>query len=195
MPRATPPKNAVPKNAAPRRKKAAAPPTTINQVHVTTEGVANREMTPPHPPRVATPEYAKAHDFLINQQNRPCLVCGVRKSTLDDTALNPFGATQLESHHYPIERSLADACDPVKVHQQFPQVYDATSLMTFVDSPANLLVLCNICHRSPDLGIHHLLVADWAIRPFLRTGYQVTATDADAATVEARDAALMPVSA
>ncbi len=164
---------------------------TVDQVHLTTESVANVEATPPHPPREDTPEYRRAHEFLVRQQNRPCFVCGVRNSTLDDPKANPLHATAIETHHYPIERSLLDACDPVKVHQEFPQVYDRTTLAAFVDSPANLLVLCDICHRDRYLGIHHLLTADWAIRPYLLDGYQVATDKAAAATVEAKDAAIV----
>ena len=159
----------------------------ITQVHETVESVATLEMTPPHPPRVETPEYRKAHSFLINRKNKPCHVCGVTKRTLKNPAKNALGATQMETHHYPIERSLVDACDPVRVHADFPQVYDKASLLAFVDTPANLLVLCDVCHRSPEHGIHHLLVQDWVIQRYLYAGYQVAALKADAATVLTHD--------
>lgn len=159
----------------------------LAHVHETIEGVASVELTPPHPPRVETPEYQKAHNFLINRKNSPCQVCGVTKRTVKNAAKNPFGAKQLETHHYPIERSLADACDPLRVHQDFPQVYDMATLAAFVDSPANLIVLCDVHHRSVEHGIHHLLPADFAVQKYLRAGYLVAATQADAATVEAQD--------
>lgn len=159
----------------------------LSHVHETLESVAVVEMTPPHPPRVETPEYRKAHSFLINRKNKPCHICGVTKRTIKNAAKNPFSATQMETHHYPIERSLVDACDPVKVHADFPQVYDRASLMAFVDTPANLLVLCDQCHRSPERGIHHLLTQDWVIQRYLLAGYKVAATQADAAAVLAAD--------
>jgi len=163
------------------------PSDTLSHVHETTEAVATIEMTPPHPPRVETPEYKKAHSFLINRKNAPCHICGVTKRTLKNPAKNPMHATQMETHHYPIERSLVDACDPVRVHRDFPQVYDRASLMAFVDTPANLLVLCDVCHRSPEHGIHHLLVQDWVIQRYLMRGYIVAATAKDAAAVLATD--------
>ncbi len=107
----------------------------------------------------------------------------MRRSTLTDPAQNPVGAKDLETHHYPIERSLAAACDPLKVHARFPSVYDEATLMTFVDSPANLVVLCDVHHRSMTTGIHHLLAQDFAILPFLRSGYQIAVASADGAAI------------
>lgn len=160
---------------------------TLAHVHATQETVSVLEMTPPHPPRTETPEYRKAHNFLINQKNAPCRSCRVTKRTLKNPAKNLYGAKQMETHHWPIERSLVDACDPVKVHEDFPQVYDRASLLTFVDTPANLVVLCDVCHRSPERGIHHLLTQDWEIQRYLYDHYQVAATTKDAAQAEALD--------
>jgi hypothetical protein len=54
-----------------------------------------------------------------------------------------------------------------------------------------MLVLCDVHHRSVERGIHHLLVADWAVTPFLIDGYQVAATKQDAILVERADEALI----
>lgn len=162
----------------------------LSHVHETRETVATVEMTPPHPPRTSTPEYARAHKFLVTTKNSPCLVCGVTRRTLRNPAKNPCGAKAIETHHYPIERSLMDACDPVKVHRDFPQVYDAATLAAFVDSPANLIVLCDFHHRSVEAGIHHLLTQDFAVLKYLKNGYQVAATRQDAAAVLAKDEAI-----
>lgn len=163
----------------------------LSRVHATTEGVAAVEMTPPHPPREETPEYARAHNHLVKVLDEPCAMCGVRNSTLHDSKQNPFGATAIETHHYPIERSLLDACDPRKVGVVFPQVKDRASLETFVDSEQNLMVLCDIHHRHPLHGIHHLTPQDFFVQPFLLEGYQVASTQEDAAKVMAADEKLM----
>ena len=163
----------------------------LSHVHTTTEGVAAVEMTPPHPPREETPQYVKAHHHLVHVLDEPCAMCGVRNSTLHDPKQNPFGATALETHHYPIERSLLDACDPAKVGVVFPQVKDRASLEAFVDSEANLMVLCDIHHRHPLHGIHHLTPQDFFVQPFLLEGYQVVATEEQAAQVQATDEKLI----
>lgn len=157
--------------------------TIVTKVHITPEEVATFEITPGHAPRVETEEYKKAHTYLVYDQDTPCLVCGVSHSTLSDSQKNRYGAKALETHHYPIERSLMNACDIEKVHKKFPQVVDEKSFEMFVDSAANLIVLCDIHHRSLEQGIHHLLVQDFMILPFLKDHYQIVATakDKDAA--------------
>lgn len=160
---------------------------TLNRVHATVESVAAIECTPPHPPREDTPEYTKTHHFLVNVKDSPCEICGVRKSTLGVPSANPLGASAIETHHYPIERSLADACDPLKVHVAFPEVYDQDTLMRFVDSVRNMKVLCDRHHRDGELGIHHLLAQDFAVLPFLRAGYQIAATAKDETAALAKD--------
>lgn len=161
--------------------------TICEHCHMTHEGVENCEYTPPHPPRTETPAYHKAHTFLIHEKKAPCVSCGVNIDTLANTTINLLGSTQMESHHYPIERSLMDACDPIKVHRDFPVVYDAATLAVFVDSPANLIVLCDVCHRSTEHGIHHLLTQDWIIQKYLYTGYIVAGSAAGAAAILAQD--------
>ncbi|GER91061.1 hypothetical protein KDW_52230 [Dictyobacter vulcani] len=37
------------------------------------------------------------------------------------------------------------------------------------------MVLCDIHHRHPHYGIHHLLAQDFFIQPYLYNGYQVVA--------------------
>lgn len=153
-------------------------------VHQTHEQVAGIELTPPHAPRVETPAYKKAHHFLVHEKKAGCAICEVTVDTVraPDT---------IETHHFPIERSLLDACDPHKVHRDFPQVYDQATLEQFVDSPANLLVLCSTHHRHPEHGIHHLLVQDWKVQRYLKDGYLVAAaTPEDAARDQATDEAI-----
>lgn len=163
----------------------------LSHVHATTEGVAAVEMTPPHPPREETPEYTKAHHHLVYDLDSPCAMCGVSHSTLNDPTANPFGAKALETHHYPIERSLLDACDPGKVRVVFPQVKDHATLEAFVDSEHNLMVLCDIHHRHPLHGIHHLTPQDFFVQPFLWEGYQVVATAEEVAKILEADEKLI----
>jgi hypothetical protein len=185
MPATTKAQSPSDKPRTPRPKKAAS--ATIAQVHETEEAVAAVELTPPHPPRTETPAYLAAHKFLINTKGAGCHVCGVTKRTLRNPAKNPYGAKALETHHYPIERSLMDACDPMKVHADFPQVHDRATLESFVDSIPNLLVLCDVHHRSIERGIHHLLTQDWIIQRYLLDGYVVAAEAKDAAQELAKD--------
>jgi hypothetical protein len=159
----------------------------VATVHETIEGLADIEMSPPHPPREDTPEYEQTHRLLIVEKDTPCKVCGVRKSTISLPGKNPAGAKDLETHHYPIERSLVDAVDWRKVHNDFPAVYSQASLVMWVDSPQNMLVLCDVHHRGMETGIHHLPTQDWVVMPYLLDGYRVAATEKDAAAALAID--------
>lgn len=141
---------------------------------------------PAHPPRRDTPEYRATHRLLIDVLDQPCRDCGVRKSTLDNPAENPFDAKQMETHHWPLQRELADALDPRKVHREYPQVTDRVSLDKFIDSPANMLVLCDVDHRSPTRGIHHINDSLEECKRFLLDGYVI----ADKAVRRERDLAI-----
>lgn len=129
--------------------------------------------------------YLRTHHHLVDKLNSPCAICGVCKSTLHNPKENPFEAKDIETHHYPIERSLLNACDIKKLHAIFPQIKDHASLESFIDSEENMMVLCDIHHRHPHYGIHHLLAQDFFIQPFLYGGYQVVADEEDAAKVMA----------
>jgi hypothetical protein len=173
--------------AVPRKRGKKSPSATLLRVHETFESVATIELSPPHPPRVDTPEYQQTHQLLIFEKDTPCHVCAVRHSTIADPTINTLGAKAMETHHYPCERSLIDALDWRKVHADFPAVYSPASLQMWVDSPENMLVLCDIHHRSTEQGIHHLLTQDFAVMPYLKDGYRVVASVKDAAQLLAAD--------
>jgi hypothetical protein len=191
---ATPPTTLAPKKARkPKLVRGTSPSTTLLGVHETIEGLANIEMSPPHLPREDTPEYQQTHKLLVFDKDTPCKVCGVRHSDLQDPVrradpkINPFKATAQESHHYPVERSLLDAVDWRKIHNDYPAVYSQASLVMWVDSPENMLILCDQHHRSLSRGIHHLPTQDFIIQQYLLDGYIIAATQKDAAAALAVD--------
>lgn len=148
----------------------------LKHVHETHESVATVELTPPHPPREETPAYRRAHEALIHERDMPCWLCGSKD--------------QRETHHFPVERSLAGAVDVARLAVDHPEVRDYPDLMGWVDSEHNLLVLCAECHRGPG-GIHHALAQDVFIRRYARAGYVFAATPADALKDEARDETIL----
>jgi hypothetical protein len=163
-------------------------PVQVGEAHATAdeETKALLEFYPAHPPRKDTPEYRATHRLLVLTLDQPCRDCGVRRSTLGDPTQNPLGAKQMETHHWPLQREFADALDPAKVHREYPQVTDRASLDKFIDSPANMLVLCDVDHRSPTRGIHHINESLEACKRFLIDGYVI----ADKAINEAHDLAV-----
>jgi hypothetical protein len=84
---------------------------------------------PEHDKRAGSPGYAKVHKTMVVAEDLPCLVCGVRNSTLKDASKNPYGAKQMETHHHIVEWALANAIDRGK----------------FTDR-----ILANLAGRNPD---------------------------------------------
>jgi len=163
------------------------PPTLQSHATVDEETKGLLEYYPPHPPRKESPEYRATHKLLVNTVDQPCRDFGVRKSTLGNIVENPLGAKQMETHHWPLQREFADAIDPAKVHREFPEVTDRASLDKFIDSPKNMLVLCDVDHRSPTRGIHHINGSLEACKRFLIDGYVLDGRAADEAASLATD--------
>ena len=133
---------------------------------------------PAHDKRLETPEYAKAHKHLTVELDLPCLVCGVRHSTLRDKTKNRYGAKQMETHHHIIEWALANAVDPEKFnntilphlkarHPANPDyqkdAFTQEDVRNWVDhSEDNLWVLCDVHHRAQYFGIHEITYPIWS---------------------------------
>lgn len=168
---------------------------------------------PPHVPRTETPAYKAIHKKMVVDEDRPCLVCGVRNSDLqdatrrDDPAINPYGAKANETHHAKIEWALANAIDLTKFNKRvrpgmlahtgdqetFGHDFTQQELLDFVDhSPYNLWVLCDICHRHKGMGIHALTGPIWGVRDLLIDGYNLTGFVAPS-PIEAKQLEALPM--
>lgn len=178
-------------------RKAKAPSATLQHVHETHESVSAIELEPAHPPREETPIYKATHERLLFQEDRPCFICGVRHSDLQDVArskdqkINHKGARQMETHHIIVERSLASAINRDELAKDYPSVQQFKTLIEWVDSEFNIICLCDQCHRG-ETGIHHVLYQDWVAQKYAIRGadgalFQFAATASDAAAVEAKD--------
>jgi len=150
---------------------------------------------PPHPPRRPTALYNKSHHKLVVELDRPCLVCGVRNSDLqdpkrrNDPKINPWGAKQNESHHRLVEDSLANAIDIAKFNKHIrPGLLKHTSneakyghdftqeeMVAFIHGDEdNLWILCDVHHRHPAVGIHSITYSVWSVQHLLVDGYNLT---------------------
>ena len=143
---------------------------------------------PAHDPRRETPEYKKTHRRLVIEQDRPCLICGVRNSTLKDKAHNLYGAKQMETHHHVIEWALANAIDVTKFNKillprlraRHPnkemyrkKALTADEIKAWVDHDEdNLWVLCDIHHRARYFGIHEITYPIWGPVDLLRDDFE-----------------------
>lgn len=160
---------------------------------------------PPHPPRAETPLYAASHHQLVYIEDRPCLVCGVRNSTLADPTHNRWGATALETHHRIVEDSLALAVDLSKfnarvlpgllrTHPDKPEKYghpfSQDEMLTWIHGDADhLWVICSVHHRHPLVGIHAITYPIWTAQDLLLDSFDLTgfhaASPQDAAALTA----------
>lgn len=143
--------------------------------HLVTRRLVETIAYPEHDPRTASPEYHRVHHHLIHVLDEPCWICGVRRSTLGDPAANPHGATQMETHHFDLEWALANAADPAKVYRAYPEMgaADEPHLRAWLDSEGQMLVLCNIHHRSGHYGIHSITHPAWAAQRILRDDWDL----------------------
>lgn len=158
------------------------------EIHENPRTLKERAFYPAHDKRLETKEYKAAHHHLAVELDLPCLVCGVKNSTLKDKAQNRYGAKQMETHHHVIEWSLANAIDPAKFnkiilphlkvrHPQNPDyrkaAFDAQDVADWVDhSEDNLWVLCDVHHRAAYLGIHEITYPIWCPMDLLRDDFE-----------------------
>lgn len=130
---------------------------------------------PEHDPRTESEEYRHVHHHLVVELDEACWICGVRRSTLGDPAHNTRGSKQMETHHVELEWALANAADPAKILAEFPAMgaADEEHLRAWLDSPMNMLVLCDTCHRHPHYGVHSITHPAWIAQKWLRASYDL----------------------
>jgi hypothetical protein len=143
---------------------------------------------PEHAPRKPTALYLKSHHHLVVEMDLPCLICGVRNSTLKDATHNPRGAKAMETHHRVIEDSLANAVDVAKFNalvlpglykhyqeDRYKIAFTQEQMIEWIHGDeGNLWVLCDVCHRHPLVGIHAITGPIWGVQNLLIDGYDLT---------------------
>ena len=152
-----------------------AKPSGIVAAHAMTRRLTETVWYPEHGKRTATAEYRDVHHHLVYELDEACWTCGVRHSTLADPKANPHGAVEMETHHDELEWALANAADPAKILADFPTMgtADEPHLRQWLDSENNMLVLCNVHHRSGLYGIHMVTYPAWKPQRWLFTSYDL----------------------
>jgi hypothetical protein len=96
--------------------------------HLMTDKFMQAEYYPPHEPRSESKLYVETHKTLIFEKDMPCWVCGVRNSDFKHdgkgkvTDVNPFGATENETHHNIIEWAAQNGINWDKVAKDYPNL-------------------------------------------------------------------------
>jgi hypothetical protein len=123
---------------------------------------------PEHDPRKASAEYHRVHHHLVYELDEPCWVCGVRQSQMS-------AGQHMETHHWTVEWALANSIDPSKILAQFPVMGapDEAHLRAWLDSEANMLVLCSLHHRDGLHGVHSVTYPAWVAQRYQRTGWDL----------------------
>lgn len=159
--------------------------------------IAEDAFYPEHPPRKASALYVQTHHQLVAIEDRPCVVCGVKNSTLRDAAANKVGAKALETHHALIEWAGANAIDWDKLaadHPTLPNLIalakayqahlaangsfegtiDPVIVTRFVDSDEQMLVICDVHHRGARSGVHMITGPVWELQRYERGDWDFT---------------------
>ncbi|HWA95660.1 MAG TPA: hypothetical protein VG844_13745 [Terracidiphilus sp.] len=162
------------------------------EIHLNERLLDEMAFYPAHDKRLETPEYHKAHDHLTKKLDLPCLVCGVRNSTLNDPVQNRYDAKQMETHHHVIEWALANAIDTDKfnrvllphlaqrhkANRAYRKPFTQEQVRAWVDhSEDNLWVLCDVHHRAKYFGIHEITFPIWGPMDLLRPDFEQYVND------------------
>src|SRR5579872_493928 len=159
----------------------------VAKLNVSARDLQEVAFYPVHDKRRETPAYKKVHHDLVVAKDLPCLVCGVKNSTLKKRADNPYGAAQLETHHHVIEWALANAIDAGKFNKilrphlahrhpaeaMYGRTMTGAEIEAWVDhSPDNLWVLCDVHHRAVYYGIHAITYPIWCPQDLLKPDFE-----------------------
>lgn len=154
--------------------------------HLVKDMLSQAVFYPAHDTRRESPGYTAIRKQMVEVEDKECLVCGVRNSTLGDPAQNLFGAKQLETHHWIVEWALANAVDLTKFnnhivgsmrqHPQHDRMYDQDftqqQMLDWIDHGRdNLKVLCDVHHRHKYVGIHAISYPIWGPQDILMPGF------------------------
>jgi hypothetical protein len=139
---------------------------------------------PAHDARTESPAYSKAHHHLVVVLDLPCLICGVKNSTLTDPTQNTVGARDMETHHHVVEWALQNAIDldkfnariwPALQHRhpgKYPAAFTQQEMLDFIDhSEDNLWVLCDVHHRHSLVGIHSVTAPIWGAQDLVKSDF------------------------
>jgi hypothetical protein len=114
---------------------------------------------------------------MIEEEDQPCRVCGVRASTLRSRRANVFGATALEAHHHVIEWAHAEAIDLGRFNElivaglrardgvKYGKRFSRGEMLAWIDHDRdNLWVLCDVHHRHAWFGVHAISGPVWGVQ-------------------------------
>lgn len=149
---------------------------SVTEIHVEKETLAVAVNLPGHEARATTPLFTRTRKALLAREGGRCWICGRTEAT----------AGPLHSHHYPIERSLANMIDWARFQkdceaglwgphaQAFDwKSFDPANPYSFVDDQTvNGLLLCRDHHIGANQGVHAMPHPLWLAQKYGIEGYR-----------------------
>jgi hypothetical protein len=130
----------------------------ITNEHLVKESSTFAEYYPAHPPRTESSLFRKTKKHY-HDTGATCLICGSKD--------------KIEIHHFFCEWAFADAVDwehMKTIHPDFDwSIFQSPT--DFVDSIYNTIPLCEVHHRDPHKGIHHIPYPNWIIQKYVKTDF------------------------
>lgn len=132
------------------------------------QAISNRYVVhyPPHPPRKSDPHYkdfsAIHRRWKADPDKWQCEI-GKHRGDFSECDLTK----PLELHHSHVEFSLQNGVDLKWLEKDYPGISDPDHVGAWVESEANLMVLCVNHHRGHG-GIHHAAAADYEAAKYVR---------------------------
>ena len=126
------------------------------------------EHYPAHGTRESDPHYRDFHEFQRRAKSDPelyqCAVGKARGDFSECTLDKP-----LEVHHSHVEWALQNLViiDPSMLERQYPGVTDPSQVGAWIESEANLMMLCQFHHRGHG-GAHVASASDWEAQKYVK---------------------------
>jgi hypothetical protein len=150
-------------------------------LHEVRRKLDERAFYPKHDPRKESAAYRAVHKAMVVTEDQPCAICGVRQTTLKNKADNPFGATQMETHHAVIEWALLEAISLQRFvekivkpraelnPEKYKRRFTVADMRAWIDHDRdNIVVLCDVNHRHKWFGVHSITGPIWSAQALLR---------------------------
>lgn len=121
---------------------------------------------PEHGPREADPHYKDFHAWKAKQKADGKWRCAWAVLVDDDSDCDL--THPLEAHHGHIEFAMLNGIDFARLEQVYPGISDPDKAGAWIESDANLMLLCVRHHRGTGTGVHHLSAADYEASHYVK---------------------------
>lgn len=123
---------------------------------------------PDHEPREGDPHYVDFRAWKDARRGTPAWRCAWAVQAGDDGQCD--AEAPLEAHHAHIEFALLNAVSFAALEHAYPGISDPAAVGAWIESDANLVLLCRRHHVGLGAGVHDLDSAMFEASHYLRPG-------------------------